>query len=139
MVKIFLILTIISSSLFAIEGSYETSCIQTQMNQTQGNIIETYTFSNDSFKMIRRWFRTPSCTGDIFQTNIEEGTYIIGKENLNNGFNPKGTFDLDLSIKDSKSLGLIWISEDKTVLKISRGIGNMRNTMLGLFEYKLKR
>lgn len=121
-----------------LSGDWKNLCSQAQMNGKQGFITEVYSFNESSaFAMKREWFKEAGCSGDVFAVDEEQGTLKIGKENTNNGFNPQGTYDADFDSAKGVDKGLIWISGDYSKLRLSRGFGgDMRNTMLGLFEYK---
>ena len=121
-----------------LSGDWKNSCAQAQMNSKQGFITEVYSFNKTSeFAMKREWFKEAGCIGEVFSVDEEQGSLKIGKENSNNGFNPQGTYDADFVTEKGMDKGLIWISGDYSKLRLSRGFGGaMRNTMLGLFEYK---
>ena len=121
-----------------LSGDWKSSCSQAQMNGKQGFVTEVYSFKKTSaFELKREWFKQAGCSGEFFAVEEEQGSLKIGKENSNNGFNPQGTFEADFETTKGVDKGLIWISSDLSKLRLSRGFGgDMRNRMLGLFEYK---
>lgn len=140
-----LLLVIFSGSTFAqvdqkkLEGSWQTNCFQYQSNAEQGYAIETYTFSETvSYELKKEIYRDQDCSGVLIKTIEEKGMIKIGTENTNNGFNPSGTMNASYTTVEGKiDLGLIWISPDKSFIKLSRGLSDgIQNTMLGIFQYK---
>lgn len=145
MKKIFLIsLLFCVSAVFAQSsssnvGTWKTNCFQHQSNGEQGYAVETYQFDQKmNYKFTREIYRDASCDDVLIQTMEETGVVTIGKENLNNGFNPKDTKEAIYKAKNGKvDLGLIWVNSSQSVLKVARGISEgVQNNLLGLFEYK---
>ena len=111
-------------------------CTQSQSGGKQGYMIETYSFAKaGSFKMERQWFKDLKCT---IKTDVEaeSGTFTVGKENTNNGFNPAGTYEAQYKTEKGIELGLLWVDAGYAKLRLARGFGQSQNTMLGVFEYK---
>lgn len=147
-----LILFIIIVSLFSLSSfaqvnldqldgrTYISNCTQTQINGFSGYVIEDYTFIKHEKQFLygRTWFKDRNCAGEIIKTEGHTGEFTIGKEFLNGGFNPQGTYKADFSTAEGIDKGLIYLNSDYTVLRISRGqIDGGRNNMLGLFEFIL--
>jgi hypothetical protein len=118
-------------------GSWKSSCTQQQeSNGKSGHMTETYTFSKSgNYDLLRQWYQDGACK-QATDKDKESGLILIGKENLNNGFNPAGTFETQFKSNNSNYLGLIWVDSMYENLRLSRGIGKSQNTMLGLFVYK---
>lgn len=120
--------------------TFVSNCTQTQINGFSGYVIEDYTFiqHEQQFLFGRTWFKDSSCSGEIVKTEGHIGEFEIREEFLNGGFNPKGTYKIDFSTENGADKGLIYLNSGYSVLRISRGlVGGNRNTMLGLFEFKL--
>lgn len=117
-------------------GRWSNQCTQTQNNRHQGYTVETYTFIKpNGFKLKRQWFKDPDCKGKLFQTETEAGSFQIGKENTNRGFNPTGTYETQYITGKALEKGLLWVNDDYTTLRLSRGFGDQQNTMLGILQY----
>ena len=120
--------------------TFVSNCTQTQINGLSGYVIEDYTFiqHEQQFLFGRTWFKDSKCSGEIVRSEGHVGEFDIREEFLNGGFNPKGTHKADFTTDKGTDKGLIYLNSDYSVLRISRGlIGGSRNTMLGLFEFKL--
>ena len=143
-----LLLALLASSFFSFNsfaqwddsqlvGSWGDVCTQTNVDGLKGYTLQTYTFSSDlSFEFERHWFTASDCSGEAFKISTEQGQLVLGKENLNNGFNPRGTLDANFKVEQLISKGVIWLDPEGTSMRISRGIySGPRNTMLGLFLY----
>lgn len=119
-----------------LQGKWQMKCTQSQIGDDKGFIVESYTFLVDGeFTRERLWFNDANCMKKYKKREVHTGTISIGKENLNNGFNPAGTYEAKYKQSASADLGLIWVNASKTKIRLSRGIGKTQNTMLGLFEY----
>lgn len=63
---------------------------------------------------------------------------MVGKELIEDGFIPAGTYQADYHLGNKTELGLIWIDSNYSKLRVSRAFGIGRNTMLGGFIYNRK-
>jgi hypothetical protein len=118
-------------------GEWTSGCIQSQSKNDQGYVVEVYSFERPAkFQLKRTWFKEQYCIGDSFKSDSENGTFKIGKENTNNGFNPAGTFEVEFKSETATDKGLLWVNDSYQKLRISRGLGTQQNTMLGLFLYQ---
>lgn len=119
-----------------LRGTWSSPCIQTQNNSRQGYVVDRYTFSDgNTLSFTRRWFKKAGCQGKS-EPEGEQGSFSLGGENLNNGFNPPGTTEIKLRFSEKTELGLVWLSDDRSELRISRGFGSSQNTMLDLSRFK---
>ena len=118
-------------------GKWKSSCSQMQIDDKQGHVVEVYAIKHpDTFEFERRWYKDAYCE-KLFSTQSEKGVFKVGKENTNNGFNPAGTYEVvyKSTARASSDKGLIWVDADYKKLRLSRGMGNVQNTMLSLFVF----
>lgn len=125
------------TTLALIVGFWSTTCIQTQINgNNQGHAIESYIFhKNGDYEFIRSWFEDAECK--IPKAEEEEsGTLKLGNK-LSGMFIQGETFEADFTSQSRTDLGTIQITSNGE-LKIARGFkgSTMRNTMVGIFQYK---
>jgi hypothetical protein len=126
-----------SFSLDKLSGEWSSGCIQMQNGEQQGYVIEQYGFDQSKkITLTRTWFKNPQCKGNAFFTKTENGSFEIGQENTNNGFNPAGTYEAKFSMGNGTELGLLWVNKDFSEMRLSRGFGSFQNTMLALTQYK---
>lgn len=137
-----IVFTFVSVAAFAqanldtLSGSWKSNCVQSQMYGKQGFTTEQYTFrASGEYSMIREWFKDSTCDQGSFDQDTETGTVKLGNENTINGFNPGNTLEADFKHGSSTDLGLIGLDKSGTTVRVARGMGNMRNTMLSLFSY----
>jgi hypothetical protein len=124
------------ANLDTLSGSWKSNCVQSQMYGKQGFTTEQYTFKAiGEYSLVREWFKDPTCDQGSFDQDTETGTVKLGNENTNNGFNPGNTLEADFKHGSSTDLGLIWLDKNGSTVRVARGMGNMRNTMLSLFSY----
>lgn len=118
-------------------GLWTSTCIQTQISSNmQGWVIEGYHFeANGDYVFKRIWHKDPLCSEEFAQ-DIEKGQITLGSQ-LSGFFISGKTFEADFTNTFGADLGAISISDEK-YLKVSRGMtgSSMRNTMVGLFQYK---
>lgn len=142
---IFVFLVLLSFSTLAsikedkLKGKWTSGCIQMQNGKNQGFVTEAYSFDKKEIKLTRTWYKSSKCSGKVSLIQNENGSFEVGKENTNNGFNPSGTYEVKFSMKDGEELGLLWAKEDYSIIRLSRGFGTQQNTMLSLTEYKKAR
>lgn len=127
--------TFAAPTLEKLNGQWALVCTQTQINGVQGHTLEAYTFNGSSYQFKRQWFKKAGCKDTPFKVDSEEGTLKLGKENTNNGFNPEGTFEIDYVSSQRTDQGVIWLNEAGTKMRTARGLGENRNTMLGILQY----
>ncbi|MBA2406023.1 MAG: hypothetical protein H0V66_14705, partial [Bdellovibrionales bacterium] len=105
-------------------GEWATNCIKSQMLETQGYVIELYTFQKpNEFQFRQTWYKDANCKKNVFKNIVQKGTFTLGKENTNNGFNPAGTLEVEFVNKDVTDKGLVWMDKENNQLRISRGMG----------------
>ena len=117
-------------------GSWDMFCTQSQTGGKQGYMIETYSFTKTgSYKLDRQWYKDANCKTKT-DLDSESGSFVVGKENTNGGFNPAGTYETQYKTEKGTELGLLWVDGNYSKLRLARGFGQSQNTMLGVFEYK---
>ena len=118
-------------------GLWTSTCIQTQISgNNEGFVKESYSIEETgNFEFKREWFKDPQCS-DSESVDVELGTIRIGKK-LSGMFITGEAYEANFSTETGTDLGAISLAKKDSV-KIARGMKNssMRNTMLGLFEYK---
>ncbi|HXH29205.1 MAG TPA: hypothetical protein VNJ01_00165 [Bacteriovoracaceae bacterium] len=118
-------------------GIWTSTCIQTQVSgHNQGFVKESYTIERSGdFEFRREWFTDEKCT-DSDSVDSEAGTLEIGKK-ITGMFLSGQSHEANFTTVYGMDLGALSLVNGST-LKVARGMKNstMRNTMLGLFEYK---
>jgi hypothetical protein len=120
-------------TLALLAGLWTTTCIQTQLAERSGFTIESYEISEaGDFIFNRQWFSDSKCSSAV-TTDQELGTVKIGKEVST--FFGTTSHEADFKTLAGSDFGVVSVKENK--LKLGRGFLNtqMRNTMLGLFDY----
>jgi hypothetical protein len=118
-------------------GIWSSTCIQTQLNGRQGFVKEIYAFEEGGdYEFVREWYEDSGCK-KLRESDSEVGTVVIGNR-LSGMFISGNTFEADFRAVDGVDLGALSLSNNS--LKIARGMKNssMRNTMLGIFEFRKK-
>lgn len=116
-------------------GIWVSSCIQTQFNDKQGFAIEAYSIhSSGSYEFTRTWYSDSSCSVEKSEDR-ELGTLSVG-DKVSGMFIQQKTYEVDFESEGNKDLGAVAVGQNS--LKFARGMKNsqMRNTMVGLFEYQ---
>lgn len=119
-----------------LSGTWSSGCMQMQDGKNQGYVTEAYSFDQNKISLKRSWFKAQNCQGKAFLSQSEKGTFDVGRENTNNGFNPSGTHEVIYSIGQGSELGLLWVNDTFSELRLSRGFGSSQNTMLSLTIFK---
>ena len=122
-----------------LEGYWKSDCIQTQINENSGNVIEIYEFIGSDHLVFRRnWFESSKCQGKNLKSEKKELSFKIGEV-----FNSKIILDAKTYtvkfLKKDKTIekGLIWMSHDQKRIRLSRGFEQgKQNKMLGIVVYK---
>jgi hypothetical protein len=113
------------------------SCTQFQDKDFQGYIEEKVKISGKDMSFSKSFYSDSECkkaTGG--QSSRYE--FKLGKEELNNGFNPKGTMRLRLTRPSGEvDIGLIWISEDQNKIRITKKTLINSKPLLDLFVYEI--
>lgn len=121
-------------NLALIVGLWATTCIQSQTSQFTGFVIESYEVAeNGDYEFRREWFADPVCS-QPYGEETESGVVKVGKK-LSGVFVSGKTFEVDFETTLGRDLGAVRV-EDRS-LRFARGMrgSNMRNTMVGLFNY----
>ncbi len=124
-------------NLALIIGLWTTTCIMTQNGRNSGFVVESYDVrENGSYDHKTEWYADAACSQQ-YATDSETGVVKVGKK-LSGIFISGSTFEADFENVSGIDLGAVRVENNK--LKIARGMrgSNMRNIMVGLFEYVKK-
>lgn len=140
------LISICSQSLLAnisitdLNGIWKSGCIQSQIGILEGYVVETYEINKKSkLSFTRTWFQSNKCSGKAFKTQTYKGTINLGSVYYPKGIIsvPQITYKAIFKFNDkSVQKGLIWIDQDKSNIRIGRGLSNgAQSTMLSLTKY----
>jgi len=117
-----------------IQGSWSILCTQATIDSQKGFLIETYTFKDSSFTRTRDWYSDSVCNKKT-SSEIEKGKILISNNTSSNSFNPPKTYKASFRTSNGTDHGLIWLDEAHAKIRLSRGIGKNKSTLLGIFDY----
>ena len=124
-------------NLALIIGLWTTTCIMTQNGHNSGFVVESYDVrENGSYDLKTEGYTDAACSQQ-YATDSETGVVKVGKK-LSGIFVSGNTFEADFQNVIGVDLGAVRVEGNN--LKIARGMkgSNMRNTMVGLFDYVKK-
>lgn len=124
-------------------SSWTTPCAQTQVGKYQGYTIDRASFvatekTNEAkVELIRDWYESPTCSGEAYGKDESKGTVTFGKE-LGSIFESANgsVVEADFTLNGVTELGAISVSGDQKTIRLARGFGALRNTMLSIIGYK---
>jgi|GEM_PF-3085402 len=138
--------TAIILALLASVSSWNTPCSQTQVQMgsapEQGYAIDRMTVSSASeIQFVREWHHDSACADAAFQVDSEKGILKLGSamSSVFGAQNGETVVEADFSLPGKTELGAIGISADHQTVRVARGFGQSRNTMLSLIGYRAQK
>jgi hypothetical protein len=126
-------------------SNFSTLCTQTQVNGKSGYVIETLSFNQTSsderaplnLTVTRSWFSDEKCASEVTSED-KLGMQVSLGEEIKNVFGTENEIVLEANYSSTvkTELGALSISKDQSSVRIARGFGNFRNTMLSVINYK---
>lgn len=116
-------------------GLWITTCLQTQINDQQGHVIESYSIeSMGQYQFKRTWFEDKECKNELYAEE-EIGQITLGSK-LQGMFMTDKTVEANFHAPEGVDLGALGVTQDGK-LKVARGFkgSTFRNTMLSIFDY----
>jgi len=108
----------------------------------QGYAIDRMTVSTTSkIQFVREWHHDSACADVAFRVDTETGALKLGSalDSVFGAQNGETVVEADFVLPQKTELGAIGVSADHQTVRIARGFGQNRNTMLSLIGYRAQK